>query len=74
MANPYGAAGVPAPTSAADALGLGDALAGQRDQETDEQRKRRLAGLPEDQPGQSAAVRSLFDGLGTGLGVRGKGF
>jgi hypothetical protein len=76
MANPYGAAGVPAPASAADALGLGTALGQQTQDEIEERKRRRQMGLPE--PGQSEAVRSLFNtfntGLGGGLGVRGRGF
>jgi hypothetical protein len=76
MANPYGAAGVPAPTSAADALGLGTVLGQQTQDEIEERKRRQQMGLPE--PGQSEAVRSLFNtfntGLGGGLGTRPRGF
>jgi hypothetical protein len=69
MADPYfGLTGIPNPTSAAG-QGLGDLLGQQRDQETDEQRKKRLAGQQD--PGTSAAVRDLFGGLNPGLGSLG---
>jgi hypothetical protein len=68
--NPYGLTGIASPSSAAgQGLGLGDQLGMQRDQETDEQRKKRLAGQQD--PGTSAAVRDLFGGLNPGLGSLG---
>jgi hypothetical protein len=73
--NPYGLTGIPAPSAAGQGLGLGDLLGMQRDDETAEERRKRLAGT-QDQPGTSAAVRSLFDtfsgGLGSGLGAPGR--
>jgi hypothetical protein len=69
MADPYyGLTGIASPSSAAG-QGLGDLLGQQRVDETDEQRKKRLAGT-EDEPGTSAAVKSLFGSLG-GLGSLG---
>jgi hypothetical protein len=70
--NPYGMTGIAAPTSAAG-QGLGDLLGMQQKDETEEERKKRLAGT-QDEPGTSAAVRSLFGslgGLGSGLGAVG---
>jgi hypothetical protein len=68
--NPYGMVGIAAPSAAGQ--GLGDLLGMQQKDETEEQRKRRLAGLPE--PGQSEAVKSLFGGLNTSLGsIGGRG-
>jgi hypothetical protein len=74
MADPYfGLTGIPSPTSAAG-QGLGDLLGLQQKDETDEQRRKRLAGTTGDQPGTSEAVKSLFGslgGLGSGLGAIG---
>jgi hypothetical protein len=70
MADPfYGLTGIASPVSAAG-QGLGDLLGQQQQDETEEQRRKRLAGM-QDEPGQSAAVKSLFGslgGLGSGLG------
>jgi hypothetical protein len=72
MASLYGMTGIAAPTSAAGA-GLGDMLGMQQKDETEEQRKKRLAGQ-QDEPGTSAAVRDLFGGLNTSLGsIGGRG-
>jgi hypothetical protein len=60
--------GPSAPTSEAFGFNLGDGLQDQQKDETDEQRRRRLSGLPET-PGQSPQVRSLFGGLNTSLGA-----
>jgi hypothetical protein len=75
--NPYGMTGIAAPLSAAG-TGLGELLGQQQKDETDEERRKRLAGT-QDQPGTSEAVKSLFGslgGLGAGLGggLRGRGF
>jgi hypothetical protein len=72
MAMDFGMTGVASPTSAAGA-GLGDLLGQQQQDETEEQRKKRLSGQ-QDQPGTSAAVRDLFGGLNTSLGsIGGRG-
>jgi hypothetical protein len=66
--------GPSAPTSEAFGFNLGDGLQDQQKDESDEQRRRRLSGLPET-PGQSPQVRALFDtslsSLG-GIGGRGR--
>jgi hypothetical protein len=76
MASLYGMTGIAAPSSAADSLGLGTALGQQTQDEIEERERRQQMGLPE--PGQSEAVRSLFNtfntGLGGGLGGRGRRF
>jgi hypothetical protein len=54
--------------AAAD-LGLGDMLAGQVSQETEEQRKKRMAQIDMNRmmgPEQSLAVRTLFGPMGMG--------
>jgi hypothetical protein len=69
MASPFGQSGV----AAVNDLGLGGLLDQQQKDETDEQRRKRLAGT-QDEPGTSAAVKSLFGslgGLGSGLGALG---
>ena len=69
MADPYyGLTGIASPSSAAG-QGLGDLLRMQQKDETEEQRKKRLAGQQD--PGTSAAVRDLFSGLNTSLGSLG---
>ena len=65
MASPFGQSGV----AAVGDLGLGGLLDQQQKDETDEQRKKRLAGQQD--PGTSAAVRDLFGGLNTSLGSLG---
>jgi hypothetical protein len=68
MAMDFGMTGVaPAPPMSAAGQGLGDLLGMQQKDETDEQRRKRLAGTTGDQPGTSEAVKSLFGSLG-GLG------
>jgi hypothetical protein len=79
MASLYGMTGIAAPSAAGQGLGLGDLLGQQQQDETEEQRKKRLAGQ-QDEPGTSAAVKSLFNtfdaglggGLGSSLGGRGR--
>ena len=58
--NPYGLTGVPSLD-----LGLGGLLKDQAN-ETEEERKKRLAGLPD--PRSAAAQQGLLGGIGGGLG------
>jgi hypothetical protein len=59
--NPYGLTGIPSMD-----LGLGGLLGDQTKDETEEQRKKRLAGLPD--PRSAAAQQGLLGGIGGGLG------
>jgi hypothetical protein len=59
--NPYGLTGVPSVD-----LGLGGLLGDQQKDETEEQRKKRLAGLPD--PRSAAVQQGLLGGIGGGLG------
>lgn len=59
----------PGLSSAADSLGLGDALGQQVKGETDEERKRRIREMQERQmmgPSGSPATMALFGGTGAG--------